>query len=122
MLHAEFGDPYSVQVRNRLIDACRRARLDVLEDGCYGAANGPRFETRAEIARMRQDGCDIVGMTGMPEAALARELKLEYACIAPVANWAAGCGEGTAISLDEVFANLDLAKLGLTQLLEALLA
>ncbi len=122
MQHAEFGEPYSTQVRNRLIDACRRAGLAVVEDGCYGAANGPRFETRAEIARMRQDGCDIVGMTGMPEAALARELNLAYACVAPVANWAAGCGEGTAISLDEVFANLDRAKIGLTALLDAFLA
>lgn len=122
MLHAEFGEPYSGSVRNHLIDACRRANLDVVEEGCYGAVNGPRFETRAEIARMRQDGCHIVGMTGMPEAALARELDLDYACVAPVANWAAGCGEGSPISLDEVFANLDAAKIGLSQLLKAWLA
>ena len=71
---------------------------------------------------MRQDGCDVVGMTGMPEAALARELELDYACVAPVANWAAGCGDGTPISLDEVFANLDAAKTGLATLLDTLLA
>lgn len=122
MQHVEFGEPYSANVRDRILDAAQRAGLDVVEDGCYGATNGPRFETRAEIARMRQDGCDVIGMTGMPEAALARELALDYACIAPVANWAAGCGEGTPISLDEVFANLDAAKLGLAKLLEALLA
>lgn len=122
MQHAEFGEPYSAHVRDRILTAARRAGLKVVEDGCYGATNGPRFETRAEIARMRQDGCDVVGMTGMPEAALARELELDYACVAPVANWAAGCGDGTPISLDEVFANLDAAKTGLATLLDTLLA
>ncbi|NVP72915.1 phosphorylase family protein, partial [Vibrio cholerae] len=62
--------------------------------GVYGATQGPRLETVAEIARMERDGCDIVGMTGMPEAALARELELPYACLALVVNPAAGKSSG----------------------------
>jgi 5'-methylthioinosine phosphorylase len=122
MLHAEFSEPYGARVRNALIDAGADAGVALVDGGCYGATNGPRFETRAEIARLRRDGCDLVGMTGMPEAALARELKLDYACLAPVANWAAGCGDGKEISLEEVFANLATANAQLPALLEALLA
>ncbi|MEJ5208109.1 S-methyl-5'-thioinosine phosphorylase [Denitratimonas sp. CY0512] len=122
MRHAEFGEPYSARLRNRLLDAGQRAGVALVDGGCYGATQGPRFETRAEIARMRQDGCDLVGMTGMPEAALARELELDYTCLAPVANWAAGCGDGEEISLDEVFANLAATNALLPRLLEALLA
>ena len=92
VLHAEFGEPYSVGLRNALLDAARRAGVAVVDGGCYGATQGPRLETRAEIARLRRDGCALVGMTGMPEAALAREAELDYACLAVVANWAAGCG------------------------------
>lgn len=122
MQHVEFGEPYSAPLCNRLLDAGRRAGVMLVEGGCYGATQGPRFETRAEIARMRQDGCDIVGMTGMPEAALARELELDYACLAPVANWAAGCGDTVQISLEEVFANLAHTNSRLPLLLAALLA
>lgn len=122
MRHVEFGEPYSSTLRARLFDAARHAGVAVIKGGCYGATQGPRFETRAEISRMRRDGCDIVGMTGMPEAALARELDLDYACIAPVANWAAGCGDGAPISLDEVFANLADANQRVQQILHALLA
>jgi 5'-methylthioinosine phosphorylase len=106
MLHAEFGDPYASVFRAELLAAANRAGVSLVDGGCYGATQGPRFESRAEIARMLRDGCDIVGMTGMPEAALARELGLVYACLAPVANWAAGAGEDVEITLDEVFANL----------------
>lgn len=122
MKHVEFGEPYSAALRNRLVDAGERAGVALVDGACYGATQGPRFETRAEIARMRQEGCDLVGMTGMPEAALARELDLDYACLAPVANWAAGCGDGVEISLDEVFANLAATNAMLPRLLEALLA
>lgn len=122
MLHAEFGEPYSPALRAALLAAARRANVEIVDGGCYGATQGPRFETKAEIARMRRDGCDLVGMTGMPEAALAREAGLEYACLAPVANWAAGAGDGRDIALDEVFANLKACNALLPPLLRALLA
>ncbi len=93
-----------------------------MDGGCYGATQGPRLETRAEIARLRRDGCDLVGMTGMPEAALARELELDYACLAVVANWAAGCGDEAEISLPEIFANLEAATAKVPPIIGAVLA
>jgi 5'-methylthioinosine phosphorylase len=122
MLHAEFGEPYDAGLRAALLAAGAAAEVALVDGGCYGATQGPRFETRAEIARMQRDGCDLVGMTGMPEAALARELGLAYACLAPVANWAAGAGDGLEITLDEVFANLKACNAQLPALLKALLA
>ena len=107
--HIDFSAPYSAGLRTALIEAAKNAGVPVVDGGCYGATQGPRLETRAEIARMRRDGCDLVGMTGMPEAALARELECEYACLALVANWAAGCGDEVEISLAEIFANLEAA-------------
>src|SRR5690606_41270569 len=89
-LHVDFGEPYTAALRTDVLAAAARAGVAVVDGGCYGATQGPRLETRAEIARMRRDGCDLVGMTGMPEAGLARELGLDYACLAIVANWAAG--------------------------------
>ena len=73
---------------------------------------------------MRRDGCDLVGMTGMPEAGLARELGLDYACLAIVANWAAGAGPDPdeQITLEEVLAHVEAASAGLGPLLSALLA
>lgn len=105
--HIDFSEPYTAQLRAEILAAAKKVGVDAVDGGCYGATQGPRLETRAEIARMRRDGCDLVGMTGMPEAALARELEVEYACIALVANWAAGCGDQAEISLDEIFANLE---------------
>ena len=121
MLHAEFGEPYSTSLRTALLEAGARAGIALVDGGCYGATQGPRFETRAEVVRMHRDGCDLVGMTGMPEASLAREAGLDYACLAPVANWAAGCGDGKDIALDEVFANLAATNALLPRLFEALL-
>ncbi|MDX1443551.1 MAG: S-methyl-5'-thioinosine phosphorylase [Gammaproteobacteria bacterium] len=91
--HIDFTEPYCGQCRGVLIDAARAQGLAVIEDGTYAAAQGPRLETAAEVNRLERDGCDIVGMTGMPETALARELDLSYACCAVIANWAAGRGE-----------------------------
>jgi 5'-methylthioinosine phosphorylase len=111
-------------LRGAVLAAGARAGVALVDGGCYGATQGPRLETRAEITRMRRDGCDLVGMTGMPEAGLARELGLDYACLALVANWAAGCGpaQGEEITLDEVLANVEAATADLPRLLEALLA
>lgn len=111
--HIDFSEPYSAGLRARLLAAARRAGIAAVDGGCYGATQGPRLETIAEIGRMRRDGCDLVGMTGMPEAALARELGVDFACLALVANWAAGAGPGAAaaepISLPEIYANLAAA-------------
>jgi len=94
----------------------------VVAGGCYGATQGPRLETKAEIARLRRDGCDLVGMTGMPEAGLARELGLSYASLCVVANWAAGCDPAdTEISLEEVLANVESVSGHLLPILERLL-
>ena len=120
--HIDFTEPYSAGLRGGLLAAAKRAGIAVVDGGCYGATQGPRLETRAEIARMRRDGCDLVGMTGMPEAALARELNLDYACLALVANWAAGCGGMVNISLPEIFANLEAATAQVAPIILALLA
>jgi 5'-deoxy-5'-methylthioadenosine phosphorylase len=92
--HIDFTHPYCEVMRQQLINAARSACLDALNEGCYAATQGPRLETAAEINRLERDGCDLVGMTGMPEAALAREMELCYACCAVVANMAAGRGAG----------------------------
>jgi len=88
--HIDFTSPYCPVLREKLIRAARQRGLDAKEGGTYGATQGPRLETAAEILRMERDGCHMVGMTGMPEAALARELGLCYAACAVSANWAAG--------------------------------
>jgi 5'-methylthioinosine phosphorylase len=88
--HIDFTYPYDAGLRALLQKAAKRLTLDYRNGGIYGCTQGPRLETAAEIARLRRDGCDIVGMTGMPEAGLARELGLRYACLAFVVNRAAG--------------------------------
>ncbi len=120
--HIDFSEPYSADMRQRLIAAAKRASIAVVDGGCYGTTQGPRLETRAEIARMKRDGCDLVGMTGMPEAALARELGIDYACLALVANWAAGCGDEAVISIDEIFAHLHAATANVAPIVSALVA
>lgn len=124
VLHVDFGDPYTPALRRQVLAAAARAGVAVVEGGCYGATQGPRLETRAEIARMRRDGCDLVGMTGMPEAGLARELGLDYACLAIVANWAAGAGPDVdeVITLQDVLDNVAAAMAGVPPLLRSLLA
>jgi 5'-methylthioadenosine phosphorylase/5'-methylthioinosine phosphorylase len=92
--HIDFSFPYNEQLRTRLIQLASKANLPCSISGTYGCTQGPRLETAAEIKRMEKDGCDLVGMTGMPEAALAKELNINYAAIAVVANWAAGKSDG----------------------------
>lgn len=93
LLHVDFAEPFDAALRRRLLDAAARAGLAAVDGGVYGATQGPRFETAAEIERMARDGCDLVGMTGMPEAALAREAELDYAMVSLVVNPAAGRAE-----------------------------
>ena len=121
VLHVDFGDPYTPSLRAEVMAAATRAGVAVVDGGCYGATQGPRLETRAEIARMRRDGCDLVGMTGMPEAGLARELGLDYASLAIVANWAAGAGPDVdeVITLQDVL-DVAAASSGLADLVTEL--
>ncbi|WEN13974.1 S-methyl-5'-thioinosine phosphorylase [Rhodanobacter sp. AS-Z3] len=119
--HIDFSEPYTESLRQQLLEAAHAANVGVIGSGCYGATQGPRLETRAEIARMKRDGCDLVGMTGMPEAVLARELGLDYACLALVANFAAGCGDEAEISIEEIFAHLAAATAEVPRILGKLL-
>ncbi len=105
VVHIDFTDPYCSEVRQALISASERVGFDIQKQGTYAATQGPRLETAAEIRRLERDGCDLVGMTGMPETALAKEKALCYACCAFVVNWAAGKTAGP-ISMDEINANL----------------
>lgn len=103
--HIDFTDPYCAELRESLLASARGVGLEAHDGGTYGATQGPRLESAAEIRRLEQDGCDMVGMTGMPEAALARELGLCYASLALSVNWAAGKGEGP-ITMAEIDHNL----------------
>ncbi len=106
VIHIDFTHPYDQTLRTRIINAAKKADVDIFKGGTYGATQGPRLETAAEIDRMKKDGCHLVGMTGMPEAALARELDLAYACISVVANQAAGCGGQEEITMEEIEVHL----------------
>lgn len=88
--HIDFTAPYSESLRQQLINAAGSNNIDVYPNGTYAVTQGPRLETAAEINKYEKDGCDIVGMTSMPEASLARELEIDYACCSLVVNWAAG--------------------------------
>ncbi|MFL9610006.1 S-methyl-5'-thioinosine phosphorylase [Methylobacillus sp. Pita2] len=90
--HIDFTVPYSDRLRSLCLEAAANIDESVIDGGVYACVQGPRLETAAEINRLERDGATMVGMTGMPEAALARELDLHYAAICPVANHAAGRG------------------------------
>lgn len=117
VVHVDFTRPYDSGLRQCLLDAAVAADLDVHDGGTYGATQGPRLETAAEIQRMERDGCHVVGMTGMPEASLARELSLRYASIAVVANWAAGKLD-EKISMAVIERNLAEGMQGVRRLLQ----
>ena len=104
--HVDFTYPYDDSIRQQLMHSAQELGIDHVDHGVYGATQGPRLETAAEIRRLRQDGCDMVGMTGMPEAVLARELELKYATCGLVVNWAAGIEE-RVISMAEILANVE---------------
>ena len=101
VVHVDFTYPYSEALRRKILQAAKAAKVEAIDGATYAATQGPRLETAAEINRLEKDGCDIVGMTGMPEAGLARELDLDYATCAVVANWAAGRGQGE-ITMKEI--------------------
>ncbi len=90
LVHVEFGKPYAAALREKLLKAAASGDVRVAGAGVMAVTQGPRLETPAEVRRLQRDGADMVGMTGMPEAALAAELGLPYACLAVSVNWAAG--------------------------------
>ena len=119
--HIDFTEPYTRSLRERILAAARACGESVLDGGTYAATQGPRLESAAEINRLERDGADIVGMTGMPEAALARELGLEYAAIAVSANYAAGRGESArAIPMERIEAVLAQAMGRVRRIIEQL--
>ncbi|MDP1664504.1 MAG: S-methyl-5'-thioinosine phosphorylase [Methylobacter sp.] len=118
--HIDFTCPYSQKLRSRLISAAAKINIKISPIGTYGCTQGPRLETAAEIQRMERDGCDLVGMTGMPEAALAKELGMDYAAISVVANWAAGKSEGE-ITMEEIERHLHKGMANTAELLKAFL-
>lgn len=101
VVHIDFTRPYNEGLRMTLLQAGKNCALNLVKSGVYGCTQGPRLETAAEIKRLVNDGCDLVGMTGMPEAALARELSIQYASIAVVANWGAGLKD-EEISMEQI--------------------
>lgn len=121
--HIDFTEPYSAPLRAQLLAAARACGESVADGAVYAATQGPRLETAAEIRRLARDGADLVGMTGMPEAALAREAGLEYAALSVVANHAAGIGESVhAVSMEAIEAVLQQAMQRVRRILERLVS
>ena len=119
--HIDFTEPYSAALRARVLAAARACGEQVLDGGTYAATQGPRLESAAEIDRLERDGAAVVGMTGMPEAALARELDLPYAAIAVSANFAAGRGESArAVPMERIEAVLAEAMGRVRRIIEQL--
>lgn len=90
--HIDFTNPFDKRLRALLVSACKKQAVLAMDHGVYACCQGPRLETAAEVQKLKNDGCDLVGMTLMPEASLAREAGLDYAAACPVVNWAAGLG------------------------------
>lgn len=106
--HIDFTHPYNEELRQKWKQAAISAGEPLIEEGIYAAMQGPRLETAAEINRLERDGATIVGMTGMPEAVLARELGIRYAAICPVANQAAGRGSSSdGIQYEDIMIKLN---------------
>ncbi|MCO4812199.1 MAG: S-methyl-5'-thioinosine phosphorylase [Gammaproteobacteria bacterium] len=115
--HIDFTEPFSVGLRRALAAAAGKADIDCYAGGVYATTQGPRLETAAEVDRLERDGADYIGMTAMPEAAIAREVGVDYACIAMIVNRAAGRGDVPIH--DDVEANTRAAKSATMSLLKA---
>ena len=120
--HVDFTYPYDEPLRQAFLDAGQALDIPMRDGGTYGATQGPRLETAAEIRRLERDGCDVVGMTGMPEAVLAREADIEYASLNVVANWAAGVHDGDTVSMDEIEKTLSKSMRGVRKVLKQILS
>lgn len=106
--HIDFTEPYCAKLRAKIAKAASDIDEEIINYGIYAATQGPRLETAAEIDRLERDGATMVGMTGMPEAALARELGISYAAICPVTNYAAGRGDSQhGVNYEDLVSNLN---------------
>ncbi|GGC74951.1 S-methyl-5'-thioinosine phosphorylase [Marinobacter halophilus] len=119
--HIDFTWPYDQSARELLIRVATEAGVPFSDFGVYGATQGPRLETAAEIRRMERDGCDIVGMTGMPEAVLAAELGMRYVSLGLVVNWAAGKSDHI-ITMAEIEEAIEQGMSGVRLILERSMA
>ncbi len=120
--HVDFTQPYAAAMRRRLLGGAAACGETIFDGGVYACTQGPRLETAAEIERLARDGADLVGMTGMPEAALAREAELDYAALAVVVNHAAGRGDSRdAIKLEQLEGALQATILRAVHVVEAAL-
>lgn len=123
VVHVDFTHPYTPALRAPCLAAAKQAGIALSDGGVYGAVQGPRLESAAEIDRMDRDGATMVGMTGMPEAALARELELPYAAICVVVNHAAGRGDSAqSISMEALVRTLESGMEKVRALLDHLVA
>jgi len=121
VVHVDFTDPYDNVLRNKIVTAAEAASVPYKQGGVYATTQGPRLETSAEINRLERDGADVVGMTGMPEAVLARELNIPYAAINVIANYAAGRGDSVhGIQFSAIQAVLDESMQRVRTIIEAL--
>jgi 5'-methylthioadenosine phosphorylase len=119
--HIDFTHPYCEAMRQQLLKAAAASGEEVVAGGTYAATQGPRLETAAEIHRLEGDGAHMVGMTGMPETALAREIGLCYAAIAVVVNHAAGRGSSAdGIRLENIGPVSQRATTSVRKILERL--
>ncbi|MGD2131101.1 MAG: S-methyl-5'-thioinosine phosphorylase [Lysobacterales bacterium] len=105
LVHVDFTWPYEGPLRRMVLEAAQSADLELVDGGCIGVFQGPRLESAAEIGKALRDGCDMAGMTSLPEAGLARELGIDYAGLGVVSNWGAGLG-GSTISEKDIEATL----------------
>ena len=119
VVHIDFTQPYDEALRQQLFEAAGRAQEPISDGAVYATSQGPRLETAAEIDRFERDGAHIVGMTGMPEAALAREANMPYAALTVVANWAAGRADSAqAIRFEHLEAVLQVAMVRVRKVIE----
>lgn len=119
VVHIDFTKPYNEKLRQRVLTAAKLAGEICVEGGVHAVTQGPRLETAAEINRLERDGADMVGMTGMPEASLAKELGLSYVTIAVVVNSAAGRGNSRdAVPLETIGAVINPAMERVRNILE----
>jgi len=119
--HIDFSYPYTKELADIIASIAKQQQIDIIQGATYAVTEGPRLESAAEIQRLKRDGCDIVGMTAMPEAALARELEIDYVSICVNANWAAGLSD-ELITMEAIEKNLDVGLDNVRQILAGVLA